>query len=693
MRLLILLSLLGNVALAQHPGDSIKLRADSAISFRTPNNLLLSFPNLETMDASPAESWGSVFIRSQGNALITVDGVPQNPVIFGTQPFREFLPSSQPLAFDVARAHPQYYLNNDRIVSGVYSNSVNLLTPDLSDRRDTLGIFANNFTSLLMQDSAQGYAATTNAGFLFRRNQVAGRVSVNNALSDNYIRNMGTQRYGANGKVLFQPWKGFSFTGYLDYSNRSGFARTDQSRMGNTNLFSYVGADYSGKQVDLQARFSKSIRGDDVFRQITDTYPSTQSSRIHREDVNYRNSGTFFDLNVTARPFAKTSWTVVAKIGVRSWGATEVTNKNSDVRLDGTFEAITRSSISATLGDQKVYAMVRVKKGILTALYTGDVSNTGSPERAGWGERKVYSNHFGSVNIGLLRGRSFWVNAVDLTLRGGVVNRTMIGPYSEFLSGTSTWINPEPGANAEASVHLGAARSRLNGFARGYWTHYDRYLSRAMVYDEYFGPLINNHISFLRNIGEVSRNGVETGLAATIIDSKTARWTLRGTLSTNDVRVHPILDTWRIDHSSNRNVSLFSGFMIGHLSFDVNVLHKNGFEIIRDHFGTSGDGALGYEVLWSSYVFHVDASGNVSSRSPSNIYDIYNVNFTIIDNARVSYVFPQRAHSGSVEVGLNFNRIRNLYTYMNDLYQYMAMRKAQTPSFFNVVSFSLGVVL
>src|SRR5687767_5166605 len=97
VRILILFVALTRVALAQQVTESVELQADSAIRLATPNSTMVSYPNLEYVSASPAAPLSSVFIRSMGNPLITVDGIPQSISIFGTLPFRQFVSFPQPL--------------------------------------------------------------------------------------------------------------------------------------------------------------------------------------------------------------------------------------------------------------------------------------------------------------------------------------------------------------------------------------------------------------------------------------------------------------------------------------------------------------------------------------------------------------------------------------------------------------------
>jgi hypothetical protein len=685
-----------DVAIAQHKGDTVNIKADSAIRFRTPDVLLFSFPNLETMDASPAESSASLFIRSQSNPLITVDGIPQNPVIFASQSFREFLPLAQPLAFDISRVCPQTYLSGDRIASGVYLNSVDLATQDLSRPGDSLKVFANNITSALSDASASGYSITTNAGVIIRRNKVGGRVSVNNGLRDNYIANMGTNRYGANAKVLIQPVKPVKITGYLDYSRRSDFARVDSSQFDNTNLFSYVAGNYDGRLVDVQARLSKSIRKEIVSRKIVDireyAQPAATIRRDYRQDVDYENNATYYDLSLTANPFANSNWDVEATLGAKSWTIREpstVQDKTVNVTTGDT-EEMGHFIARPMMTDRKMFATVHAKNGVLTILYTSDFTSASFSGINSPSENKTtYSNHFGSIKIDFFRKRNLWINAMDINLKGGVINRIVVGRYVKPGSNAITWINPDPGINAEVAVNWTAATNIISGFVKGYSIRYDHYLMRGGFGDFSF-PL--DYVGINYNIGQVSRNGIETGLAARVVNTDKASWFLRGSFCRNNVKVDPVFERTN-NNGYNSLASLHSGLVVGAVSFDVNFVHKNGFDIIRNDFAIAAEGPLETRILQDGYVSHVDTNGKPTTKSPGRFDDVYEVSFTIIDNMQMSYSFYHIRGINSAVVGLSFNRIRNLYSFMNEIGNYAAMDRPQVPSFFNVVSVSVGVQL
>lgn len=146
-----------------------------------------------------------------------------------------------------------------------------------------------------------------------------------------------------------------------------------------------------------------------------------------------------------------------------------------------------------------------------------------------------------------------------------------------------------------------------------------------------------------------------------------------------------------INRAANRVLSLHSVFTFGKFDLQVNTLHKNGFEILRDDYGATGDGPLVFQPLEGGYIAHVDARGKTVLKSPKLYYQIHTVNFDIIENVKFMYTVEGISDRGKLAIGLHYNQLRTLYSYMIDIGEYGDLHRSQIPSFYHVVSATVGI--
>lgn len=668
------------------------IHSDSSSS-RTPDAFMVHRKNYETLNNSFITGNSFAIIRSQDNPAVLIDGIPINPILTNNILYSEFLGPVNLLSFDIQSTNVRTLQNEDKIISGNYNNAICFHTDEIKPGNSSPQFEVNNFTTFAYQDSDQtGFSSIFNVKTQKSFEKFGYRLSLNNGFQNDYIPENGLQRYGGNVKLKYNPIKKLSFTGFWDYTNFHDFKRKDENNLKSNRILAYINTRLSLTDwlyfYGIYSFNNLSDISERDLKSVGEYWNGQQYMKSYFEKNNYKYSSSFFDFGFRFNKRLVENNHIDFKLGY---------NMNS-IRYFTENEKVYQNS-SGDYGESWFrYEPEETEKVIYTALklHNKYIAFSYLLNKTFYGfnnvffkkkENNSFSNHLVSLNFDFIKNSDKKINYIG-------VNATY-GKLANYLIMTKTiWVNPVSGYqepdwttpfnndNIEFDLLGSFFKNRIDiGFTL-YYKNYSNYYHR-IEYQTQGGVFSSSE-----NIDKITKKGYDLNGNYWIIKNNSLEWGMGVSLceslielEADEMMIYLLPDTI----INNRIISIVNNIRYKRLKYVIEFEGKKGFDLNLYRNNISVSEPFSY---WERrQISGVNNSGIPGSEIIEN-YSRYitDTDYFILKRMGLEYQTRSNAKGKYFVFGLQYNKMRRVYLYVNDVEKYQ--KQFQRPSFFNAVSLS-----
>lgn len=693
-KLSLLLNLL-SIMVSGQTSDTVSVKIDTS-KFITTNAFLTPHKNYETFNNSFITGNSDVTVRSQDKPRILIDGIPINPNLLN---YNEFLGHMHLLSYDIQSVDVNTLQNDSRIVSGKYNNAISFNTSDIQLGKSAYQFEANNYTSLAYQDfDSLGYSTIFNLKVQKSYDKFGYRVSLNNGYQNDYIPENGLQRYGGNLKLKYQPFKQLLLTGFLDYTQFKDFKRSGEDFLKRENmdpglefiermkrigkyeiiipsgnihksnrLFTYINADLAlTESLLLYGKYSYNSIAD-TSKRILDYTRTDRSGNPYQEtyleNIFYKYTSSYFDIGLSFKKLIEENTAINLTLGI---------SRNS---LNYSYESYTATFLSKWYSQREpeetekaLYSALKLQNKHLSLNYLFSTtyyeldniyfSNISSKDN----ENKTFTNHLVSLNYDFINNDDKKINHLGFGATYG-----KLANYSIILSYEPEWIVALNNNNIELDLFSSFLKKRIDfSFTYYYKKHKE-------------------------DLGKLTRNGFEINGDFHLIRNKSLDWILKTSFSKNSTELEHNEKLVIPDTTINNHIiSIINSFRYKNFQLSIAFERKNGYDV--NLYGNSIIVAKPFSYQKHTQVTGVNNEGvpiskEVYSNVPGNHGYITDTDYFILKQIGLQYQINNHARNKTFAIGLQYNKMRRLYLYVNDVANYQGT--FQRPSFYNAISLSL----
>lgn len=692
--LFLFLNLLSIVVSGQYIDTSF-LQLDT-LKFRTTNAFLIKQKNYETFNNSFITGNSSTIIRSQNNPKILIDGIPLNPILVNNTHYTEFLGQMQFLSYDIQGVNLHTLQNEDKIVSGNYNNAISFNTYDIELGNNSSQFEINNFTTVSYQSfDTVGFSTILNFKAQKSFEKFGYRFSLNNAFHNDYIPENGIQRYGGNLKLKYTPIKQFLFTGFLDYTNFQDFKRTRDNNLKSNRLLTYINADITLIDwLSLYGKYSFNNLSDVSERDLNfdgEYLNGEQYNESYFKKNNYKYSSTYFDFGFRFNKKIVRNTQFNFKLGynlnsINYFNENETEYKHSNRNFGKSGKSWFKSEPEET--EKALYTDLELRNKYITLKYLLNKTDYGfnnlfSKEN----ENKSFTNHLVSLNFDFIKNSDKIINNLGFrTSYGKLTNYSiitqpiLINPLPGYE--VPEWITAYNNGNIELDLFSSFLRNRIDVSFSLYFKNYKKF------YHLFQFETWNGFHSSLDDIGKVTKNGYELTGNFYIIQNNSLNWLMSFSLIENlkelersEDLIFQIADTI----INNKIISIVNNFRYKNFRLFMEFEGKKGYDLNLYKNNITVSEPFSY---WErTQISEINNQGIPSSIIIEN-YERYitDTDYIILKQMGIEYQTKDNAKGNYYLIGLQYNKMRRIYNYVNDIENYQ--KQFQKPSFYNAVSLS-----
>lgn len=653
--------------------DTASISTDTT-RFSTPNPFVMRVNNYETFNNSFITGNSYALIRSEDNPQILLDGIPMNPWIGYNTHYAEFLGSMNVLSYDLQQAEVTTLQSNGRIISGSYNNAINFKTYELMLGKSSPKFAVNNFSTIDYQDfDTLGLSTVINISARQSFKKLGYRLSVNNGFQNDYIPKNGLQRYGGNLKFKYQPHESVMLNCFVDFTSFLGFKREDNVLKSN-RLISYLDADITlTKSITLHGKYSLNNVSDFSERYLFngEAYGRNYHNKL---EYRYRTSYSHVGLSFHEKIMEKANLNVDF-----GYSNLKVNYINERETFNGSGDGYTFNSryAKASPGEQTLYASFKLSNKVLSIqglynLTTSVFSKTPVKED----ENKLRNNYLLSLKYDPIKNNDKIINGL-----GFQFDYARLINYS-ILMFSPDWVINSDNDNIQFGIYGSLLKNRVNVNFSVYQKNYDRFMKL------FASP---TGFSWMQDIGTLKKYGYNVNGNFHIIEASRIKWNveLEYTQNNSKLALHenlPVLLSDTVIH--NKLIMLVNHLQYRNLHLSFALEGKNGYDVSL--YDRNIMASEPYAVYESYEVTGVTNEGKPVVREIENpLQYIPDTDYFILKQLGLDYEFTD-SKNHKYSVGLQYNKLRRLYLYVNDIDFYQS--QFQRPSFYSAVSLTFSML-
>ena len=693
MRVVILFILLNFVSFiaSGQTSDTTFVELDTT-KFRTVNPFLLNQANYEGINNSFITGSAIATIRSQDNPLVLIDDIPINHR--NNTATTEYLGLMNFLTFDIQGVSVQTLRNEDRIISGDNNNSISYSTDDIILGKDSAQFEVNNFTSLSYQDfDTIGYSTIFNFSAKKSYDKIGYRLSLNNGFQNDFFPENGIQRYGGNVKLKYNPVEAVLLTGFLDYTNFNDFKRTGDNTLKSNRLFSYINADISLTDwFTLYGKYSRHTLSERMERVFNNDFLFFGDilDENYNEKNNYNYASSYFDIGLDLNREIVNNTFINFKLGYNQNNLDYSGEKETDYIISDTSSDISRDYFNSRWNrfeaEKVIYTSLKLQNKIISIEYLFNRTNYEALTNlfSGTIENRSFNNHLVSLTFDIIKNENKLINKLRLNATYGILaNYAIESPPFSFSNEEVDWITDYTNENIELGLYSSFFKNRIDFSFSVYSKNYDQLFdvgSRSGL--------------ILHDIGKVNKQGYDLIGKFNIIQNKEFGWSVRSSFSENEIAITyddsveeiPFIGIVTKDTIIKNNIiSINNNIRYKNFQLFVDVEGKNGFDINLFENRLSVSKPFSYQQ--SSQISGINNEGVPTSESIEDFRNyITDTDYLILKTIGLRYQTNENKKGNNYTIGLQYNRLRRIYLYVNDIELYQD--QFQKPSFLDSVSFS-----
>jgi len=669
----------------------------------TPNSLLFQYPNYETLNNSYVLGGGVSFIRSQENPLITIDGLPTNPIIFKYLPFNEYLFPPSILSFDLEETAINTNIYESKIISGYHNNSINLKTSEIHYGISKAKINANNYSSINFIDLDKvGCSIINNLNIYKPFNKVTFRLSLSNGCMNSFIPNEGLKRYGGNIKLKLKLLPKTNLIGYFDFTNFNDFRRTGKNSFKSDRIFSYLKFNSElTNWLEIIGISGISSLKEDFNREIISTYlnpfmPDDVNNASYNLNNNYHSKSYQSDLSLRFKYNFENFLYFSVVAGINANSSKYPCHIISDFRSP-TSQRFASGNFNLETTEQKKYFSTNLVNEYFSLDYSFDITKHRFLADTSDG---LFNHHVG-INVPILNKRNGPANEIGIS---GSFSRLINLSLKSFdLYFSSLYLEQPFGALQTPTLAFefsifGAFFNQKLTTQLNWYSKIDDRLLYVPALPSYLPDSTTHTLEeTIISLGRNNRFGGEINGSLKLVETNDKNWSLLFSYSNNTVDFKKknsyLKDTairnsiyWIQNSIKIKNFSIYFS-MEGKSGFDYNYFNRK--------ISTAGTSPY-YDLPWSNerreIITGISNNGE-PIREAIGYQDrnaLIKTNYFILKNFGFEYSFKQRpGWLDELSIGIMFNRIRRIYIYLNDIERYQ--NQQQLPSFMNSIDLSLDM--
>jgi hypothetical protein len=692
LKLFLLLNLLSIVVSGQD-FDTTLVELDTS-KFRTTNAFLIQQKNYETFNNSFITGNSSAIIRSQDNPKILIDGIPINPILINNTHYTEFLGQMHLLSYDIQGVSVHTLKNDNKIVSGNYNNAISFNTNEIKLGNNLPQFEVNNFTTLAYLDfDSTGFSTIFNFKAQKSFEKFGYRLSLNNGFQNDYIPENGLQRYGGNLKLKFKPTKRMLFTGFLDYTNFQDFKRTGDNNLKSNRLLTYINTDITITEwLLLYGRYSLNKVSDISERDLNyvgEYWNGEQYSESYFEKINYKYASSFFDIGFCFNKKVVRNTRINLKLGYSLNNINYFNENETDYRHSNGNYGKSKYKSEPEETEKALYSSFELRNKYVTLKYLLNKTDYGFNNLSSLkeNENKSFTNQLVSLNFDILKNNDRIINDLGFgATYGKLTNYSIITQpiYINPLPGYQEpeWITAYNNDNIEFDLFSSFLKNRIDVNFSLYYKNYNEYnhLFEFVTWNGFY--------SSLEDIGNVTKNGYELNGNFNIIQNKSLNWLMSFSFSENSTELErneelmfQIADTI----IKNKVISITNNFRYKNFQLQIVFEGKNGYDLTLYNNNITVSEPFSY---WErTQISEINNEGVPTSTRIEN-YENYitDTDYFILKQIGIEYQTKNNTKGNYYVIGLQYNKMRRLYQYVNDIEKYQ--EQFQKPSFYNAVSLS-----
>lgn len=691
-KLFLFLNLL-SIVISGQDIDTSFIQLDT-VKFRTTNAFLIQQKNYETFNNSFITGNSSTIIRSQDNPKILIDGILLNPILLNNTHYTEFLGQMHLLSYDIQGVNVHTIQNEDKIVSGNYNNVINFNTNDIKLGNNLLQFEVNNFTTLAYQDfDSIGFSTIFNFKVQKSFEKFGYIFSLNNGFQNDYIPENGLQRYGGNLKLKYNPIKQILFTGFLDYTNFQDFKRSGDNNLKSNRLLTYVNADISLTEwLLLYGRYSLNNVSDISERELNydgEYWNGEQYNESYFEKNNYKYASSYFDIGLNFKKVLVRNTFINLKLGYNLNKLKYFNEIETDYYHSNGSSSIWKYKSEPEETEKVFYTALKLQNKYMMVSYLLNRTNYGFNNFfLKENENKSFTNHLVSLNFDFIKNNDKDINNLGFKATFGKLANYSIITQPIYINANPgyqgpEWITANDNVNIEFNLYSSFLKNRLDVSFSLYQKHYNEFNHLFLLR----GPG-NGFYSYLADIGKVTKNGYELNGNFHIIQNKSLDWLMSFSFSENSTELErneellvQIADTI----INNKIISIVNNFRYKNFQLFVEFEGKNGYDLNLYKNNITVSEPFSY---WErSQISEINNEGLPISESIENYFKyITDTDYFIFKQIGLEYQTKENAKGNYYVIGLQYNKMRRIYHYVNDIEKYQ--EQFQKPSFFNALSLS-----
>jgi hypothetical protein len=543
------------------------------------------------------------------------------------------------------------------------------------------------------------------------------RVSLNSGFQNDYIPNNGLQRYGGNLKLKYNPFKALVLTGFLDYTYFSDFKRSGEkfqdtiksffiediiinlgeNKLTSNRLFTYINADLNLTEwLAIYGKYSYNSVSDSSERYLNfngTNWNGNPYSECYDEKRNYKYTSSYFDFGLNFNKLIEGNTFINFTLGY---------NRNGLKYSDAVYKYYRKSSgynysynkEEPTETEQAIYSALKLQNKHLTLSYLFNKTYFGFnhlyyKEK----ENKSFTNHLVSLNYEFIKNDDKKINRLGFgATYGKLANYSIIQQiiYLNPLPGYQEpeWLTALKNDNIELGLFSSFLRKKIDFSFTYYCKHYKDFNRLYWSYD-YYG---NIH-SYMFNLGKVTNDGYELNGNFRIIQNNSLDWLMNLSFSVNSTELEHNNDLpIRVnDTTINNNIfSVVNNLRYKNFQLSIAFEGKNGYDL--NLYRNNITVAEPFPYREYTQITEINNKGVPISKE---LFDYENrklidyitdTDYFILKQIGLQYQISDHARNKTYVIGLQYNKMRRLYLYVNDIEKYQ--EQFQKPSFYNAISLS-----
>ena len=437
-------------------------------------------------------------------------------------------------------------------------------------------------------------------------------------------------------------------------------------------LFTYINADLAlSESLLLYGKYSYNSVADTSKRILDYTrtnWSGNSYEETYLENRFYKYTSSYFDMGLNYKELINENTAINLSLGI---------SRNrlnySDESYTATFSSKSYSQREPEETEKALYSAIKLQNKHLTLSYLFnktffEFNHLVSKDK----ENKSFTNHLVLLNYEFIKNDYNKINHLGFGATYG-----KLANYSIIPSYEPEWIVTYSNNNIELDLFSSLLRKRIDFSFKYYHKNYKEFNHRFSEFN-------------LFNVGKVTKNGFEINGDFHFIRNKTMDWILKTSFSKNSAELKHNEEIVIPDTTISNNIfSIINSFRYKNLQLLIEVEGKDGYDL--NLYGNNIIVVEPFSYQTYSQVTGVNNEGvpiskDVNSYKPENHEYITDTDYFILKQIGLQYQINDHARNNTYVIGLQYNKMRRLYLYVNDIANYQ--EQFQRPSFYNAISLS-----